>query len=52
MAEIQIKISQDELILQKDFKIDSSGKIYVGKDLAGQEVTVIILKKKPAEASL
>ena len=51
MAEIQIKIKDDELLLQKDFKVDAYGKLYLGKEFANQEVFVIVLKKrKPVES--
>ena len=51
MAEIQIKKKADELLLQKDFKVDAYGKLYLGKEFANQEVFVIVLKKrKPVES--
>ena len=46
MAKIIIEIDDDELIAKKDAKVGEDGRIFIGRNFAGQEVVVYILKKK------
>ena len=52
MARITLEIDIDELITKKEVKVDDRGRVYIGRELCGEDVTILVLKrKKPAEAS-